>query len=331
MKGGTIYDCITNEHGGAVYIEGDIDERDETCFTMTGGSISSCHTLDSGDSCYGGGIFARSATLSIKNATFKNCYVEDDGGAIAVEKSVVELDNVVFTENRATNDGGAVCIRYTKSNKGTRFTARNCKFVGNHAVDAGGAIYVGDNADNQIPTMIYKCMFTDNESDDNGGAISVCDDAVAIVDSEITENHATGYGGGVYVDSRYDVALKGKVIIKDNSCGNEDGDDLCLEDGTSSTARVIDVGLTSGSYIGIGSTDDDEVRLGYDISEYHLKYFHPAKGSVGLKEKVKKKTTLSVSASLISDGNMRLVLLFSIISAVMITVSIIIRKRRVQV
>lgn len=304
MQGGTIYNCVTNEDGGAVKLVGDVDERDKTSFTMTGGTISSCHTLDSADSCYGGGIFARGATLDIKNATFKYNYVEDDGGAIAIEKCEVLLDKTVFTENKAKNDGGAVCIRYTKSNTGTRFTARDCKFVGNHSVDAGGALYIGDNADNHVATMINRCVFKDNTSDKTGGAVSVCDDAVAFSEVEITDNYAKENGGGVFVDGRYKLALKGKIVIKDNSCDRAAGADLCLENGASSDASVIDVGLMDGSYIGIGSSDDSEVMLGQDISEFHLKYFHPASGSVGLKEKYSKKEGMALSASLISSGYM---------------------------
>ena len=321
MQGGTIYNCVTNEDGGAVKLVGDVDKREKTSFTMTGGTISSCHTLDSADSCYGGGIFARGATLRIKNATFKYNYVEDDGGAIAIEKCDVMLDKTVFSENKAKNDGGAVCIRYTKSTTGTRFTARDCKFIGNHAVDSGGALYIGDNGDNHVATMINRCVFKDNDSDEKGGAISVCDDAVAFSEIEITDNYAKKNGGGVFVDARYKLALKGKIVIKDNSCGREAGADLCLENGTSSDACVIDVGLMDGSYVGIGSSADKEVVMGKDISEFHLKYFHPAKGSVGLKEKYNKKEGMALSASLISSGYMIALIIMGAVGLLLLIVA----------
>ena len=318
MKGGTIYNCVTNEDGGAVKIIGDIDEREKTSFIMTGGTISSCHTLDSADSCYGGAIFARGATLDIRNATFKYNYCEDDGGAIAIEKCRVMLDKTVFSENKATNDGGAVCVRYTKSSTGTNFTARDCKFVANHATDSGGALYIGDNADGKIATMINRCEFRENDSDKEGGAVSVCDDAVAFSEVEITGNYAKENGGGVYVDERYDLALKGKIVIKDNSCGRAAGADLCLGSIVGTAAYVIDCGLTDGSYIGIGSESDGaDAKFCKDISKFHLKYFHPVTGSVGLKGEYNKKIALSMSASLISNGYVKAIIIMFAIGLLM--------------
>ena len=319
MKGGTIYNCVTNEDGGAVKLIGDVDEREKTSFIMTGGTISSCHTLDSADSCYGGAIFARGATLDITNATFKYNYCEDDGGAIAIEKCRVMLDKTVFSENKATNDGGAVCVRYTKSSTGTNFTARDCKFVSNHATDSGGALYIGDNADNHVPTMINRCEFKENDSDETGGAVCVCDDAVAFSEVEITGNYAKKNGGGVYVDERYDLALKGKIVIKDNSCGRAAGADLCLGSIIGTAAYVIDCGLLDGSYIGIGSASDgSDAKFSKDISKFHLKYFHPVTGSVGLKGEYNKKVALSMSASLISNGYVKAIIIMFAIGLLML-------------
>ena len=329
MKGGTIYNCVTNEDGGAVRIVGDVDEREKTTFIMTGGTISSCHTLDSADSCYGGAIFAKGATLDIRNATFKYNYCEDDGGAISVEKCKIMLDKTVFSENKATNDGGAVSVRYTKSTTGTEFTARDCKFVGNHATDSGGALYIGDNAANSVATMIHQCEFRENDSDKNGGAISVCDDAVALSEVKITDNYAKKNGGGVFVDARYNLALKGKVVIRDNSCGRALGADLCLEEGTLSKAYVIDCGLTDGSYIGVGSTSDsDKVCISENISKFHLKYFHVQSGNLKMSQEREQKFALSMSASLISDGYVKAIIIMAVIGLLMVIAAWYVSGRR---
>ena len=59
MNGGTIYDCITDEDGGAVRIaDGE--------FTLTGGRIYHCQTIDSADNCEGGAIFLDKGTVRIR-------------------------------------------------------------------------------------------------------------------------------------------------------------------------------------------------------------------------------------------------------------------------
>ncbi|MCR5202464.1 MAG: hypothetical protein K6D02_05170 [Lachnospiraceae bacterium] len=333
MKGGTIYECTSREHGGAVYVEGEVDNDrlGKTCFTMTGGKILSCQAIDSVDECHGGAIMVECATAHLKNVTIQNCYSEDDGGAIAIDTSEIIIDNVTFSGNKAIDNGGAVCIMSgSDSSKDSFFSILNCKFSDNTCDGKGGGIFIDDNAEEQKATIIYNCIFKKNSSKKEGGAIFINDDAVGLADVNITENHSDKNGGGVFVDARYDVSLKGKVIIKDNTVKEAGAgiiEDLCLENGTVYTARVIDAGLADGSYVSIGTTKDGAKCLGYDISEYHLKYFHTDKGTIGMEKKNLKKTHMVLSASLITFNNKKVLIVYGIVIFIMIAAAVVISRK----
>ena len=116
MEGGTIYDCRTDEDGGAVYVDG---SSDNTKFTMTGGRIYGCKTVDSADNCLGGAVYLNRGTVDISNAKIDSCYSEDDGGAIYSERGVITLKNVIFAGNKAIEQGGVIYTAHdTKKKQG---------------------------------------------------------------------------------------------------------------------------------------------------------------------------------------------------------------------
>ena len=130
--------------------------------------------------------------------------------------------------------------------------------------------------------MFDRCEFTDNKAGEDGGAIVALDDGLVLSNVTITDNSAGGYGGGVFVDARYDINVKGIVIIKDNKCDKDSTcNDLALEDGTAATARVYSGGLIDGSWIAIGSTASGSIRMSKKMSVYEMKYFHDCVRSFG--------------------------------------------------
>ncbi len=318
MKGGTIYDCITDEDGGGVYLD---TGSNETSFKMRGGRIYNCRSLDSTDNCNGGAIYLGAGMLDLKNGTIDNCYSEDAAGAIYCNRGQVSLDNMVFSGNRATNRGGAIYISLDLANyEGTLFYASNCSFVNNKSDEDGGAFFMRDNPSNGGAVMFDRCVFRDNIAKEDGGAIVAFDDGLVLSNVKITGNKAGGYGGGVYVDSRYDLNLKGIVVIKDNTC---DGDSTCrdvaLEEGTSTTARVNSGGIVRGSWIGIGSTGSKSIRLSKKISLYEMRYFHSHGGSIGSKSVKSIDVDMVYTTSIFGTGSkMTMIVLsgFAIVAAV---------------
>ena len=315
MKGGTIYDCVSDEDGGGIYIDtGSVD----TSFVMLGGSITNCRALESTDNCYGGAIYLGDGKLDLKNGTIDGNYSEDHGGGIYCNRGNVYLENMIFSGNTAYERGGAIYISLDIGKyRGTTFYARGCKFSNNEAREDGGAFFLRDNPEHSGAVMFDRCEFKKNKAKEDGGAICVFDDGAVLSNVTITGNKAGKYGGGVFVDSRYDISLKGVMVIRDNSCDKKSScADLCLEDGSTTTARVVSGGLSKGSWIGIGSTSSKSIRLSKKMPRYEMKYFHPLKGTLDLRKTKDIEMKMVVTSSIIGNGRIWIIVLIGIISVI---------------
>ena len=301
MTGGTIYDCKTDEDGGAVYVDG---SSDNTKFTMTGGRIYGCKTVDSADNCLGGAVYLRRGTVDISNAKIDSCYSEDDGGAIYSERGKVTLKNVVFAGNKALELGGAIYTAHdTAKYIATVVNAYDCIFVCNRAEQDGGAVYINDNPEHGQAVVFHNCKFRNNSAAKKGGAVFICDDNVALSNCEITGNIAEEPGGGVFVDDRYNITLRGLTVIKDNISSKSKGvADLALEDGNMGTARIINAGLYKGSVVYVGSTANKKVKLSEWVSRYQAQYFKSNDGTIVAGEERTVDAGWTSSGSIFANG-----------------------------
>ena len=323
MEGGTVYNCTTDLDGGCAHIE-------NGKFTMTGGRIYGCKTIDSADNCHGGAIYVADtgiyAAVKLSDCKIDNCYSEDKGGGIFTESGSLICNNVIFTGNKCRDHGGAICIW-----NNTEFTAHNCTFVNNYAEDDGGAVYVDDAAGNHIPTLFMDCIFRNNEAGVDGGAMYVCDDGVALAGGEFTNNYAKKRGGGIFVDARYDIAVKGRLIIKDNSAGDAKPSNLTLEFGTYRDALVKSAGLYRGSYIGIGTTKESDKKVAvtyHRTSRYQTQYFHPDSGTLEYEQsKYSHPYVQLVTSSIFGEGSTWAVIIMGTVG-VALAASVIIYKKK---
>ena len=137
--------------------------------------------------------------------------------------------------------------------------------------------------------LLSSCIFEDNTSDNNGGAI--------------------------YVDSYYDINVKGKMIIKDNTSNDTRHNNLCLQEGIASTARLYSGGLYEGSYIGV-STTDDSTDFARNIAEYQKKYFHAESGKI-TSDVVDTVDTPVITASVFGKGSV--IVIVSVVLAGLVT------------
>ena len=288
IEGGTIYQCITNDHGGAIKLAG--SSKKTTTLLMTGGAINNCQTVYARANTHGGAVYADYGTVYIENAKLDSCFAEDNGGAVYMNSGNLYIKNTVFSGNRCRDYGGAVFI------DGGGLRLEDCVFASNSAEDDGGAVYINNGKGNDI----RSCVFSGNRTNGDGGAICVNDDRVFLMDTEIRENTAVGYGGGVYVDSLCDINLKGRMRICDNS-GKSNRNNLTLQEGTASTAYISNGGLTEGSLVSLSSTGSGAVLLGQDISAYQQsRYFRADYGSLELRNTEERDS--SMLASMIGDG-----------------------------
>ncbi len=326
MNGGTLYNCITDEHGGAIYATGK-----QSYVILKDCTIDACKTKDSGDDCHGGGIYAtQTSNLNLNNVTIKNCESEDKGGAIYLKDKpgYVCLKNVLFSGNSANDGGGAIFIDDLSSDKEFEFVAENCFFTGNSAKNRGGAVYVNDDDESEYrnPTAFIDCTFKENESTHNGSAIEVNDNGVVLSGGTITGN-TTKEKGAVYVEDKYDITVGGKLIIKDNK-GKSGNQNLVLEK-DDKKAYVYDAGLYSGSEIYISTSNGDTgFAGGKEISEYQSKYFHPEKGTLKFKKTGTAEAKMITTASLFGEGSRNIILTLLGLAVLVIVAALVIKKKK---
>jgi predicted outer membrane repeat protein len=169
-------------------------DADGSGWGVNAGSIDSTTTIDGftitgGNTNYGGGILANSASPVVSNCVFTGNHADNRGGGMHNQNSSSPLVvNCVFTNNDATYGGGISCRSLSSP------TIINCFIIGNTATEGGG-IY---SSDTPSPT-ITNCTIVGNTAT-NGGGIYV-DGSInvpTITNSIIASNMATTAGGGIY-------------------------------------------------------------------------------------------------------------------------------------
>ena len=329
MQGGTIYNCKSSYAGGAVCVDG---SSMDTKFIMTGGRIYGCQTVDSVDNCPGGGVYLYKGVVDISNAKIDNCYSEDDGGAIYSERGEIYLKNVIFAGNRAHEMGGAIYLAHdTTKLQATYLNAQGCIFASNHSDEEGGAVFIRDNPTENRATVFHDCKFRNNSAKKDGGAIYVDDDNVGLSQCEIVGNLTEGSGGGVYVDGRYWVTLKGLTVIKDNISDKSKGvADVALESRTLGTARIMNAGLYDGSVVYVGSTSGSTQRISEWISQYQAKYFKTYDGNISERDSRTVQATMVSTGSIFSNGGLTAILIIGGLGVVGIIILIIYKKKKTK-
>lgn len=328
VEGGTIYECTTEYHGGAICMDESL--RWHTLLIMRNCRIYHCKCYDSFDSCYGGAIYMHShCGVILDNMTIQDCYTESDGGAIYMRynNTILRAKNTRFLGNKAYKIGGAIMIsENTEHDYYTYFDIENCIFSGNKANDEGGAIYVDGYVENK-PTSIRNCTFRCNESGKDGSAMYVNHKNVVLADCSFTDN-TTKKKGAIFVEANESIGIKGLMVIKGNkSDENSSYADLVLEDGVLSDAFIYNGGLYKGSYVSINSDDDDAMTLVQNISEYQKQYYHSSGGGLSF-NKEKNESVVMVIASLFGNGSMIAVIVLMVIAVLSLATVVFTKMRK---
>lgn len=189
----------------------------------------------------GGAIWFESATASFQQCTFTNNTSPNYGGAIAMVTSRTFFRECAFTANRTnvanhtqTSIGGAIF------NNDSSIRIDNCRFEGNHAGYAGGAIYAGGNWKNPLGTptadvIANNCLFLANSAANHpsvninapplGGAIHLEDQTNGrFANSRFVENFALQ--GGAISSYRADTEVDRCVFLRNRAEGNKIGESL---------------------------------------------------------------------------------------------------------
>ena len=283
MKGGGITGGHSGNCGGGIHI-------------CSGGKLKmdDVNVFKNNTDYHGGGVYIEDGgQLDMNRGCFKenksyDAWTKDHGGAI-YNKGRIGLSGVRFEGNYSENHGGAIY------HAGGKMVLSSCTFLNNKAKNCGGAIAIdSENVE------LYDCIVERNFASDDGGGIWVNDHKVFLAGGRIRFNLAD-YGGGVYVDSRYDIGIQGKLVIDGNSTTSSRPSNLVLQEGVVSHAEAFDGGLLPGSRIGIGKTkslSSGGIRSVVNTTDYEINagYFFADDGRVRLKNEKEKKEVFLATA-----------------------------------
>ena len=267
MYGGTItgnyVDVADSYGGGGVCMSGGT-------FTMYGGEISDNEVANAGQySKNGGGIFS-TGTVAIKGGTIGGNTAAQNGGGIYATKDLTISGDAVITGNTATSgNGGGVYYSTYSSYKLT--VSDTAKIEKNTAVNGGG-IYV-----EQGTVKMTGGSITDNKATGNGGGVyvGVYTDQYGsyagtfnMTGGTISENTAASGGGVYYVGGSAKMFVSGNVQIigntgADGKANNVNVPDSNNTDGCSPFTIGVD-GLDADAKLGI--TYDSVIETGKYIT-----------------------------------------------------------------
>lgn len=282
-------------------------------------------TITGGNSKNGaGGINVSGGKLTMNGGTIRGNATTDDGGGIFLKGGTTELTGVSFRENKAGDSGGGIYF------KDGSLTVRSCSFEKNTAGDNGGAIAIkNENA------KLFDVIMLNNKADDDGGGLWVNANKTYLSGGTIKYNMAD-YGGGVYVDSAYDLNIQGKLVIQNNQTTSKERSNLCLQDGLFSSAKVYSGGLMPGSKVGLNKTKSLSSK-GYTAvvgtSWYQeVLYFSADRGKlIQPNRKEEKVIYMATAMGKLSLAPLFVIALELIAAAAIIVIAVRKRKRRNQI
>lgn len=185
LKNLLISDCLnTTQSGGAIYSEGTLTMEKVTFAGNTGRS--------------GGAIFNTGPSLTITDSIFRLNSVTGDGnyslGGAIYNTGTLVIRGSTFEDNAGSGNvyGGAI---YQTGGPSTTIT--NTLFTNNTVNYWGGAIYAASQA-----LSLTNVTFTRNNAS-YGGAVYTTKrcTTINVVNSNFTENRASGLGGAIYIPS----------------------------------------------------------------------------------------------------------------------------------
>ncbi len=142
-----------------------------------------------GNQATGGPLGAGGGVYSEGYLTLRNCTISDNsstgrGGGVSVRTHDGVFVNCLIENNSSALGGGGI------NADGEQMTIDHCTITGNSALSSGGGIECGGDS-----LSVVDCIITENTAS-AGGGISNTAGILTIQRSRITDNEATGIGGG---------------------------------------------------------------------------------------------------------------------------------------
>ena len=214
---------ITNNH----VIKGSNNEGDGVnmhtggTFTMYGGEISGNACSDTG-----GGVISAGTYLKLYGGTISNNTADKRGGGVFTNMTLTISDGITITGNKSEQGGGI----YTYDED---ITINGGNITGNTATYGGGVYHIGDYRTCDTLTISGSATITGNTATDGGGVYvesgkntsnwNKGQGALQINGGSITNNTATGNGGGVYINERGLLTITGGNVTDNTATVNGGG------------------------------------------------------------------------------------------------------------
>lgn len=193
---------------------------------FTESTISGNSATDDG----GGAAFGNGSLITIDESLIDNNTSGDFGGGAHVTGAGLTILNSTLSRNTATSSGGAI------NNEQGSVQIGQSTLHSNSAIVSGGAI---DNFDGTV--VLNQTTISGNSAGSNGGGIVNFSAAtLQIVNSTITANSATEFGGGLWSTG---TAQAGNSIVAENSGGSGSPD----INGTVASLGTNLIGIGDGS------------------------------------------------------------------------------------
>lgn len=220
----TMYDGkITNNHviNGSNNEGGGVNMHTGGTFTMYGGEISGNACSDTG-----GGVISAGAYLKLYGGTISNNTADKRGGGVFTNMTLTISDGITITGNKSEQGGGI----YTYDED---ITINGGNITGNTATYGGGVYHIGDYRTCDTLTISGSATITGNTATDGGGVYvesgkntsnwNKGQGALQINGGSITNNTATGNGGGVYINERGLLTITGGNVTDNTATVNGGG------------------------------------------------------------------------------------------------------------
>lgn len=214
---------ITNNHviKGSNNEGGGVNMHTGGTFTMYGGEISGNACSDTG-----GGVISAGTYLKLYGGTISNNTADKRGGGVFTNMTLTISDGITITGNKSEQGGGI----YTYDED---ITINGGNITGNTATYGGGVYHIGDYRTCDTLTISGSATITGNTATDGGGVYvesgkntsnwNKGQGALQINGGSITNNTATGNGGGVYINERGLLTITGGNVTDNTATVNGSG------------------------------------------------------------------------------------------------------------
>lgn len=196
-------------------------EAQQSDFTMYGGEISGNACSDTG-----GGVISAGTYLKLYGGTISNNTADKRGGGVFTNMTLTISDGITITGNKSEQGGGI----YTYDED---ITINGGNITGNTATYGGGVYHIGDYRTCDTLTISGSATITGNTAIDGGGVYvesgkntsnwNKGQGALQINGGSITNNTATGNGGGVYINERGLLTITGGNVTDNTATVNGGG------------------------------------------------------------------------------------------------------------